>query len=67
MSWPASCDLWVEVGAGAAQEAGLEDVSTAAVRQETALVQIHLLPWSLEIQSHCREREREGERGQTRV
>lgn len=45
--------LGVEVGLGAAQEGRFEDVSTAAVGKEAALVEVHLLPWSLEVQSHC--------------
>ena len=48
-----SCDLWVEVGRGAAQEARFEDVSTATVWEEATLVQVHLLPGRLEVQSHC--------------
>lgn len=48
-----ACVLWIEVAGGAAQEAGFEDVTTATVGQEATLVQVHLLPWSLEVQSHC--------------
>lgn len=48
-----SCVLRVEVGLGAAQERRFEDVTTAAVVEEAALVQVHLLTWSLEVQSHC--------------
>lgn len=50
---PSSRVLRVEVGLGVAQEGRFEDVSTAAVGKEAALVQVHLLPWSLEVQSHC--------------
>lgn len=46
--------LWVKVGAGAAQEAGFEDVSTAAIGKEATLVQVHLFPRCLEVQGHCR-------------
>lgn len=53
MTRPSSRVLGVEVGLGAAQEGRFEDVSTAAVGKEAALVQVHLLPWSLEVQSHC--------------
>lgn len=45
--------LGVKGGRGAAQEVRFEDVSTAAVGKEAALVQVHLLPGSLEVQSHC--------------
>lgn len=48
-----SCVLGVKGGRGAAQEVRFEDVSTAAVGKEAALVQVHLLPRSLEVQSHC--------------
>lgn len=50
---PSSRVLWVEVGLGAAQEGRFEDVSTSTVGKEAALVQVHLLPWSLEVQCHC--------------
>lgn len=50
---PPSRVLGVEVGLGAAQEGRFEDVSAAAVGKEAALVQVHLLPWSLEVESHC--------------
>lgn len=53
MTGASSCDLWVEVGRGAAQEARFEDVSTATVWEEATLVQVHLLPGRLEVQSHC--------------
>lgn len=45
--------LRVKVGRGAAQEARFKDVSTATVGKEAALVQVHLLPRCLEVQSHC--------------
>lgn len=54
MSWSSSCVLRIEVGRGAAQETGFQDVSTAAVGEEAALVQVHLFAGCLEIQSHCR-------------
>ncbi len=44
--------FWVKVGRGAAHEAWFEDVSTATVGEEAALVQVHLLPRCLEVQSH---------------
>ena len=45
--------LGVEGRHGRTQEAGLEDVAAAAVGEEAALVQIHLLPGGLEVQRHC--------------
>lgn len=45
--------LGVEVGRGAAKEAWFEDVATATVGEEATLVQVHLLPRCLEVQSHC--------------
>lgn len=51
---PSSRVLGVEVGLGVAQEGRFEDVSTATIGKEAALVQVHLLPWSLEVQGHCR-------------
>lgn len=45
--------LGVEVGRGAAQEAGFEDVSTATIGEEATLVQVHLLAGRLEVESHC--------------
>lgn len=53
MSGSSSCVLRVEVGRGAAQETGFQDVSTATVREEAALVQVHLFAGCLEVQSHC--------------
>lgn len=54
MSRSSSCVLRVEVGRGAAQETGFQDVATAAVGEEAALVQVHLFAGCLEVQSHCR-------------
>jgi len=45
-------DLWVKVGSRAAQEARLQNVSTATIGEEATLVQVHLLPGSLEVQGH---------------
>lgn len=53
MSGPSSRVLRVEVRRGAAQEAGLQDVSAASVGEEAALVQVHLLAGCLEVQRHC--------------
>lgn len=53
MTGASSRVLWVKVGLGAAQEARFEDVSTATVGEEATLVQVHLLSWCLEVQSHC--------------
>lgn len=53
MSWSSPCVLRIEVGRGAAQETGLQDVSAATVGEEAALVQVHLFAGRLEIQSHC--------------
>lgn len=50
----ASRILGVELGRGAAQEAGFEDVSTAAIGQEATLVQVHLLSRCLKVEGHCR-------------
>lgn len=35
------------------QEFGFQDVSTAPVWKEEALVQVHLAAWRLEVQCHC--------------
>lgn len=48
-----SCVFRVKVRRGAAQKARFEDVSTATIGQEATLVQVHLLPGCLEVQSHC--------------
>jgi len=48
--------LRVEGGVGLAHEGGLQHVSTLAVLEEPALVQVHLLTGCLEIQSNWRER-----------
>lgn len=53
MTGAASRVLGVEVGRGAAQEAGFDDVSAATIGEEAALVQVHLLPGCLEVESHC--------------
>ena len=53
MTGASSRVLRVEVGRRAAQEARFEDVSAATVGEETTLVQVHLLPGRLEVQSHC--------------
>lgn len=47
-----SCVLWVKVRSEAAHKAGFENVSTATVGEETTLIQVHLLPRRLEVQSH---------------
>lgn len=49
MTGASSRVFWVKVGCGAAQEAGFEDVSTATICEEAALVQVHLLPSRLEV------------------
>ena len=46
------CVLWVKVGVGAAEEAWFEDISTATVWKEAALVKVHLLPRRLKVQGH---------------
>lgn len=53
MSGSSSRVLRVKVGRGAAQETRFQDVSTATVGEEAALVQVHLLARCLEVQSHC--------------
>lgn len=53
MTGASSRVLGVKVGREAAQEARFEDVSTATVGEEATLVQVHLLPGCLEVQSHC--------------
>lgn len=53
MSGSSSRVLRIEVGLGAAQETGFQDVSTATVGEEAALVQVHLFARCLEVQSHC--------------
>lgn len=52
MAWTSAHVLRVEGGAGPAHEGWFEDVSTLTVLQKPSLVQIHLLTWSLEVQSH---------------
>lgn len=51
MTRTSSCVFWIKVGCGAAHKAGFEDISTAAVREETTLIEVHLLPRGLEVQS----------------
>lgn len=53
MSGSSSRVLRIEVGRGAAQETGFQDVPTASVGEEAALVQVHLFAGCLEVQSHC--------------
>lgn len=45
--------LRVEVGRWAAHEAGLQHIPTSTIGEEAALVQVHLLPGGLKVQSHC--------------
>lgn len=41
-----------------AHERRLQDVAALSVGQEATLVQVHLLTWGLEVQSHCGREER---------
>lgn len=54
MSWSSTSVLRVKVGLRVTQEVRFEHISTAPVGQKAALVQIHLLSWCLEVQSHWR-------------
>ncbi len=54
MSWSSARVFRVKVGLWVTQEVRFEHISAAAVWQEAALVEVHLLSWCLEVQSHWR-------------
>lgn len=50
---------------GAAQEGGLQHVATAPIAQEAPGVQVHLVARRLEVEGHCGDRDKDGDRGIT--
>lgn len=55
-NWPlASPTTWgfrIKSALAVSQERRFEHVPTAAIRQKTSIIQIHLYPWGLEIKGH---------------